>query len=458
MKTQSEQLEARDILERIRRDPVWYAEECLGFRTWSAQREMAESVRDNARTTIKSGNTVGKTRMAAAVVLWWLSAWEDSIAITTASEARQVKGQLWGEIHDLYQRAIVPVGGRPLTTSIEMGPRWFAQGFTAREQEGFQGWHSSSGRILFVIDEAPAVGQRFWEAIEGSMGSPDARWLAMGNPTSAEGAFFESFRSPLWNGITISCYDTPNVKKGRMVIPGLVSPTWPDERKKEWGEDSPLYKARVLGEFPEQTLDTLMPLAWVEKAIGAEVSEDGEAVVGVDVARFGQDRTVITTRRGERVIGIEAFHGMDTMETVGRAGAQARANKARIVIDETTLGGGPYDRLRELGFEVIGVTFGSNADDVAQFKGIESQLWWGLRERFENTAKGKPGPKISIPNDIELIAELTNRKYKFTSTSQIRIEPKDDPQYKKRVKRSPDKADSLALAFYSPAAVECFVC
>jgi len=442
------QTQASETLQWAQANPVGWTRRILGFRPWKRQRDILMSVRDNERTSVKSGHGIGKTGVAAATCLWFLYSFPESIVITTATRDIQVRQQLWGEIRRMCSHSRVPLGGEVLQTELKLGDGWYAAGFTAKDETSFQGYHPPSGNILFVYDEAPGVEDRFWDAAEGCMTSEGARWLAIGNPLAQEGKFYETFRDPNWNNMTISCLDSPNVRAERIVIKGLVTRSWVEGRKRGWGEGTALYQSRVLGQFPETTIDTLIPLAWVEKSIDSQwVKEDEKDVAtGVDVARFGSDRTVFCTRKGERVVEVEAFQGMDTMQTAGRARAKSLIyDGSRITIDETGLGGGPYDRLVELGVPVMGVTFGSSAMDVDLFGDIQTEMYWNLRLRFENTAKGKNGPKISIPNDAELIADLTMRKYKVLSTGQYKMESKD--QFRKRKSRSPDKGDALALCF-----------
>ncbi|NQU96593.1 MAG: hypothetical protein HQ548_02965, partial [Chloroflexi bacterium] len=263
-----------------------------------------EAVRDHGRVAVRSCNGSGKTYVAAHVVLWWLMCFPDAMVITTAPTEHQVRDVLWREIRRAYRGHEDLINGKLLRTSLELGDKHYAQGLSTDQPERFQGFHE--GHILFVVDEASGVREGIFEAIEGSMTSAGAKTLLLGNPSALSGTFYEVFhrRRELWHTIHISGFDTPNLREGCVVMPALVTPKWVEEAKINWGEDSPMYQVRVLGEFPSEAEDTLIPLRLIEGAAEAEEAVppvgDEPVEIGVDVARFGADRTVICVRRGDR--------------------------------------------------------------------------------------------------------------------------------------------------------------
>lgn len=425
-------------------DPVGFARRELGACPWSKQVEILEAVRDHSRVAVRSCNGSGKTYIAAHAVLWWLMCFPDALVITTAPTAHQVRDVLWREIRRAYRGNEDLIDGTLLRTSLELGEKHYAQGLSTDRPERFQGFHE--GHILFVVDEASGVREGIFEAIEGSMTSAHAKMLLLGNPSSVSGTFYEAFhrRRELWHAIHISAFDTPNLSEGRVVMPTLVTPRWVEEAKVNWGEDSPMYQVRVLGEFPSETEDTLIALRLIERAAQAQApaSAAGEepTEMGVDVARFGTDRSVICVRRGEQVIEMEAFARRDTMETAGRVKAAIGKHRPRIVrVDVIGVGAGVVDRLREQGCpEVTGVNVASRASRPEHFANLRAELYDGLRERFQQG-------RVRIPADAELIGELAGIRYSFTSSGQVRIEDKEEARA--RGLRSPDKADALMLAF-----------
>jgi len=459
---------SRPVSQSIRsawaEDPVRFVSEKLGANPWSKQIEILEAVQGNSRVAVRSCNGSGKTYIAAHVVLWWLMCHSDAMVITTAPTEHQVRDILWREIRRAYHGNSELIGGKMLRTSLEPGDKHFALGLSTDTPERFQGFHE--GHILFVVDEASGVREGIFEAIEGSMTSADAKVLLLGNPTSLRGTFYEAFhkRRGLWKTIHISAFDTPNLQQGNTEIPSLVTPKWVVDAEKNWGTESYLYQVRVLGDFPTESEDTLIPLKLVElatqhgsssihsgltqagenreKGEAGEVGEieDGVVEVGVDVARFGSDKTAICVRRGDRVISIETFTRQDTMRTAGQVVRISRNfSPSAIRIDEIGIGAGVIDRLKELKIpNVEGVNVARRAGNPEHFSNLRAELFDGLRERFQDG-------RISIPVDAELISQLASIRYSFTSSGQMRIEDKDD--LRARGERSPDLADAVMLAF-----------
>jgi hypothetical protein len=249
------------------------------------------------------------------------------------------------------------------------------------------------------------------------------------------------FKRPGVAKIHISAFDTPNVQAGQTLVPGLVTKDWVEDKQQKWGLESPLYVSRVLGQFPESSTDALIRLSWIEAAQRRELPPAEPCLLGVDVARQGQDESVIILRRGPVARIHVATRQEDTMQTAGRvirALAETRAAEARI--DAVGLGAGVYDRLAEQGHPAVEMQSGQAPLDSERFLNARAEWYWGLRERFEQG-------DIDLDDDDELAAQLANLKFKFTSRGQIQIESKED--MKKRGLRSPDRADALMLAFAS---------
>ena len=239
--------------------------------------------------------------------------------------------------------------------------------------------------------------------------------------------------------------DRENVVAGREVIPGLASRQWVEDRKEEWGEGSPAYRARVLGEFPESAEDLLIPLHWAEAAIDRVALSGGALPAGVDIARFGSDRTVLLIRRGGKVIHVEVHEKEDTMTTAGRVKAMIEDREiapGNVSVDDAGLGGGVTDRLREQGINVNAVTFGAGALDSDRFANVRAECYWLLREAFREDAT----EPVSIPKEHSALArECSIAHYSYNSAGKVKIESKEE--IKKRLHRSPDLADALALSY-----------
>jgi hypothetical protein len=417
---------------------------------WPVQAAIMQSVSTHPRTTVRSCHNSGKTWCAAVLTHWFLRSFEPSLVITTATTARQVKQQLWGEVRRLHQEAALP--GTLRLQELSLSATQQALGFTTSEAEKFQGWHRQN--ILIIVDEASGVEEPIYAAIEGCLTGPNPKLLLIGNPNNAVGSFFESFRSPLYAAgrFHIQAADVPEY---------LLPPAWAAERLQEWGADSPLYQVRVLGNFPEQGEDSLISLQWVEAAQEREIDRvGGDGVgansaaceLGVDVARFGADESVCYVRRGAIILHGEYWRGADTVASAGRVAALGRDHGAAIIrVDDPGIGGGVTDQLRslrragDLKAEVQAIIVNQAARDKEKFYDRRSELYWGLRERF------KTGD-ISIPSDDALLSQLTALRYSYTPRGQIRVEGKDELKKRRPVGakwQSPDRADALMLTYAS---------
>ncbi len=251
-------------------DPLVFAQDVLKVSLWSKQKEVLAALPDNRRVAVKSGNGLGKGFSAAAAVLWFLYCHDPAIVLSTAPTFRQVRHILWRQIRRLYRPAREVLAGKMLDTRWELAEDRYAMGLSAESADEFQGFHSPN--MFIVVDEAEGVSDEIYEAIEAIMTAADPRLLLIGNPTTVSGAFHRAFHQErhLYHTITISALDSPNVVAGKVVVPGLTSAKWVQERKETWGEENPIYRARVLGEFPDQAEDTLIRLSDIEGAANGQ--------------------------------------------------------------------------------------------------------------------------------------------------------------------------------------------
>lgn len=430
------QQEIINFQEKIRNNPVFFAENVLKSELWDKEKEILEAVRDNAEVSVRSCHASGKTFTAARIVNWWMCSWNDAVVITTAPTFRQVEQLLWREIRSsVAGKAIYPENS-VLNTKIELGEKWFALGLSADKSEQFQGFHSP--HLLVVVDEASGVSEDIYTAVDGLA---PTRILLIGNPTQNTGRFANSFKLPHVKKIQISAFDTPNLKGQGIVLPGLITEADIERFKLNYGEQSDVYRVRVLGEFPLSDVDSLISVDDVYKAIQREVVVQAqfEKKMGVDVARFGDDRTAIIIRQMEKVIRKEVFSSLDTMQITGQVLKIAKEEMIKaenICVDVIGIGSGVVDRLREQGWKVCGVNVAEKPDDQEHYINLRAELYASRLKEWLKTA--------SLPNDDDFY-ELANIKYKFNSTGKLQIESKDD--MKKRGLNSPDVADALMLTF-----------
>ena len=445
--------------------PEEFAREILGVELWHKQSEVLAALPDYQRVAVKSGNGLGKGFCASVAVLWFLYSHDPAVVLSTAPTFRQVQHVLWRQIRQLHRRAKDTLMGKLFSARWELAEDRYAMGLSADQ---FQGFHSPN--MLIVVDEAEGVSDEIYEAIEGVMTSAECKLLLIGNPTTVTGVFRRAFHeeSHLYYNVTISALDSPNVTAGKVQIPGLTTARWVKERKEIWGEDNPLYRARVLGEFPDLAEDALIRLSEIDAAVnrgqpsprvepaagrlgfdrskdaGADQapSIDEELVLAVDVARFGSDRSVILRRRGQRVEEIQTFQKLDTMQLTGWVAAAIQEFQPdRVCIDEIGVGAGVVDRLREQGYQVKGINVARWAHQDKLFANLRAEGYWRLRELF---ATGT----ISIPTDSRLMGELAALRYSYDSQGRIIMESKE--AMRQRGQASPDVADALMLAFVDP--------
>lgn len=409
---------------------------------WSKQKEVIQSVMMNRRTVVRSGHGIGKTFAAGVLTLLFLIYKQPSKIITTAPTWYQVKDLLWSEINYLYKTQCAFLNYDILQTRLTIRDDWFAIGLSPKESVNFQGFHQK--HVLIVIDESPGVRREIFEGAETLMASGDAHMFQIGNPVEASGHFYDAFRDPEYEKFHVSCFDTPNFTNESVpdeIRAKLVTKEWVEEKRKQWGEDSPLWQSRVLGDFPTASEDQLISLSWAEEATRRELPLVGEKRLGIDVARFGDDKTVYSYLQGDFLKEIIRESKKDTMQIAGKAKTIAeKENIETILVDDVGVGGGVTDRLREQDIRVIPVNGGESAIEKEKFFNRRTEIWWNMRDWIKDTGQ--------IPNDSDLFADLTAPKFFYTSKGQIRLESKDE--IKKRIGRSPDFGDSLAIALAAP--------
>src|SRR5580704_7383981 len=315
--------------------PVRFARVVVGGDLWRAQREILAAVAQHKRVAVKSCHASGKTYVIALAVVWWLIAHPDGIVVTTAPTWLQVQTIVWGELRKILTqvqlRGLIRIP-RPQQTELRIGPGNYAIGLSTDDSSRFQGFHS--GHVLVVLDEAPGVRAEIYEAIEGIRAGGEVHVLAIGNPTVASGPFYDAFTTQraLWQTFTISAFDTPNLQGLSLAElrklppnlpedhpifayqprPYLVTPRWVYEKFWEWGEDSPEWQTRVMGNFSELSQNSLIALRYLEQARAAKRSpgDERELLAGLDVADAGDSETVcvVMTRTG-RIVAMDSWHG-----------------------------------------------------------------------------------------------------------------------------------------------------
>lgn len=422
-------------------NPLLFVTDVLGvdeIEPWQAQalREIATG----DRVSIRSGHGVGKTTLLAWLVLWFLLTRRNCKVPVAANSQDQLRDTVWPEIAKWHRklpemlRSQIDVQAERVVVVADPEAA-FAVARTARKEnpEALQGFHAQ--HLLFLIDEASGIDDVIFEVGMGALSTPGAKVVLTGNPTRSSGFFHATHHSlrSRWRTMQVNSEDVP---RARGHIQDVIA---------RYGRDSNAYRVRVQGEFPTSDDEAVIPLSLLTAAVGRKVHPlDYLPVWGLDVARFGDDRTALAKRQANRLIEpIKWWHGQDLMQTVGRLQVEfektpAHSKPFEILIDSIGLGAGVLDRAAEIGLPVRGINVGEAAAVKANYQRLRDELWFTGREWFQ-------GLDVAIPQDDALIAELSAPLYTFSSTGKIIVESKDD--MKKRGLRSPDVADAFLLTF-----------
>ena len=399
---------------------------------------------------VRSCHGPGKTAIAAWLVCLMLTTRLPQKTVATAPTSSQLEGALVPEVKMWFGRLpeevqnLFDVKAKGIYERMTRhGSESYFEARTSRADapEALQGVHSD--HVLLIGDEASGIPEAVFNAAAGSMSSQHAQTLLIGNPVRTSGYFFEAFHrlADMWTKIHVSHRDSPR-----------VTDEFVEQIRRIHGEDSAEYRVRCLGEFPNADDDTLIPYEWVRTAVGRDIVEAPgvRRVWGVDVARFGDDRTVISERTPRRAHVVDHWKNADTMQTASRIKRlydDAVHRPESILVDDIGMGSGVLDRLRQLGLPARGVNVAESAAMSEKFNRARSELWWKCREWFQGMNVCLDEPKTKDREDPQeiLLAELVSVRYDYTSTGKIDIESKTE--LKKRIQKSPDFADSLVLTF-----------
>jgi len=430
---------AKAVRERYYGKPALFLEEILGMELDDWQREMCNDFHQHDRFAVSSGHSSGKTALTAGIIQYFLAVHPDPQVIVTANTELQLRQKTWRELAKWHNRSLLKDWFSWTATTFALKgaeETWFAAAVpnTAHSAESFAGAHEKY--MLLIFDEASAIERAIWETAEGATATEGGyrKWLAFGNPTRNDGAFFECFHSRAHRWQT-RYLDTRSCK--------YADKTQIEAWAEDFGEDSDFFRVRVRGLFPNQSVVQLIGYGTARAAATRKVDdlayEFAPKIIGVDVARFGDDATVITRRQGLHVWPQIVMRGKNTMEVANCVAQEIMDwSPQAVFVDETGLGAGVVDRLGQLNFTVTGVNAGSKADST-KFLNKRIEMWSDMADWL------KLG---QIPDNQDLIDEMTSPEYWFTPVGKMQLEGKDS--LKKRGMSSPDRADSLALTFAYP--------
>lgn len=453
---------SQDAILYYAEHPVEFVEDIIGATPDEQQAPILRSVAANPMTSVRSGHGVGKSTIEAWAVIWFLSTRPFPKIPCTAPTQHQLYDILWAEINKWLRNN--PALANEIKWTNEKvymkGQReeWFAVARTASNPDALQGFHAED--VLYIIDEASGVNDKIFEPVLGALSTPGARLLMCGNPTQLSGFFFDSHHK---NRANYSAFHIDGRKSSR------VSDEYVQMIVNMYGEDSDVFRVRVAGEFPLQEDDIFIPLPLIEKSIMTEYRpriKPDLIHIGCDVARFGNDKTIIGYKTDEKAVLHKKRYGQDTMKTADDIIMLGEELVERykldpmsddlipVKVDDGGVGGGVVDRLRQIKandpkrfwwLDVVPVTFGTRIkhkyyyDSTTYMMSVVKSL---LSPHDAETGKPKP-IELILPDDNDLVAQLSSRKYFITDNSKMRIESKE--AVKKRGLPSPDEADCLLL-------------
>lgn len=472
-----EKLHSDAVSGSYRMDPVGWAKDVLGIHLWSKQREICASVLRNKRTVVASCHGSGKSLVSSVLACWWVAVHPpgSALVVSTAPTFRQVHAILWEEMrkhHRNSQNRGTPLPGRIIDADIWKLEGGEIAGMGRKPKDGdshaFQGLHRRY--VLVIVDEAAGVDEELWTGVEAITTGASCRILAIGNPddrqTNFGDVFCDSRYDDLWHRISIPASCTPNFTGEK--VPGilndvLVQVGWAQDRKQAWGTDDARYQSKVEAKFPTDDQFGLFGAPLMAKAVIGEdeaVPFQGSLVLGVDVARFGDDKSVIAVRRGRRVMIADSWQGMDTVATATRvlnlatelAEHDAKGNVDEFVeirVDSIGVGAGVVDHLAARRAAMI-ADKGSCWFTVREMNGAarvptvqggstagygNARAWW-----YDQLKHQMANGSARLEADDRLENELRQVRFRYSS-GKMYIESKEE--IRRRGGKSPDFADAV---------------
>lgn len=458
------------------RDYIAWRADVLGYRSY----EYMDSICDTAlfgkinRTAIKSSNGTSKSHEVSNMVAWGASVFEpgETVSIVTAPSLSQVEKVIFRYLKSAKDRA--HERGYDLPGWINESLSWKYQGpegnvdlafgrkpAAGAEVSTFQGIRSQFGRTYVYFDEAGGLSKNMWTAAEAVLTGQDARLVAIGNPDDVGTEWYRIFTDKKYaedfNLFSISSFQLPTFT-GEIVYPddpgmqaqmlkSLTQVSWVDHKKRIWGENDARYLSKVRGEFPKDGGNGFFPQSAIDKTYDRTIEEDASIrpVLGVDIARWGLDESVIADNRGGRVRVAETWAKCDLVDSARKIHAYAqRVNAEEVRIDSTGVGGGVYDMLDRLDefedklYTLIGWDNGSSSPDNTQWANLRAYSHDSLRTQMVEE-------EIDLDyDDDQLREEMQIITFKFNSRGAIQITPKDE--MKTEIGGSPDRLDAVIMA------------
>lgn len=419
------------LLEEHTGPDKWQKEQLIRI---SEALSRGESIRD----AISSGHGIGKSAECAWLIIALMSLRPHLRGVVTANTLTQLSTKTWAELAVWHKLSLNRHWFHWTATKfarIGHEETWFVSAIPQSEHnsEAFAGLHAKY--VLVIFDEASAIPDKIWEVTEGAMTTPEAVWVVFGNPTQNSGRFRHCFKGGKfyhrWNSHKVDS------RTAKMTDKKLIQ-DWLDD----YGEDSDFFRVRVRGEFPRAGSNQFIPsdivLEAQQRTLDYREYVPYPMLFGVDVARFGDDRSVIIRRQGFKLFEPEVYRGLDNMELAGKLVTLYQTHKPfAIYVDGIGVGSGVVDRLKQLNVPTVDVCVSNSSTRPREYANMRSEVWGGMRDWIAQGA--------DLPYTSEMEDDLVNIEYGYNAKMQIMLESKKD--YKRRVGESPDISEALAMTF-----------
>lgn len=436
------------LIEAWTADNVLGVESLFGVELTDQQKELITKADDQtARVAVSSCTGSGKTATLAMLTFLYLMILPDCRILVTSPSFNQLNRVFSSELRKWHKKMIpqfqdyFELTREKVTYLNTKKYEQFCSLVTAsvENKEALQGGHAEN--YVIFADEASGVSEEAFDILLGTLSTGNGgRFIQVSNPVRSSGRFYQIFQNEesLWHKLYFSAYDSPNVNH-----------TWIEEMKSTYGADSDLYRMRVLGRFPRVGVAQFISADVVDDCVNNDLRlldyNNFPKVMGVDVARFGDDKTCIVVRQGPKLTVMQTYKGLNTMEVASKVSEmQALHQCVQIHIDAIGIGAGTFDRCKDLRLPVIEVNVSTKSTEPNKYCNLRSQIWGKMREWLEN---GADLPRSSREKETNLSAELTSMEYFYNNKLQLQLMSKKD--LKRAGHTSPDIADAISLTFAS---------
>jgi hypothetical protein len=397
---------------------------------------------DPVQMSTTSGHGIGKSAYTSWLILWIMATRPFCKGTVTANTADQLRTKTWAELAKWYSIFLVKdlftlhsTRGNMVIYNNEHPQNWRCDAQTCKEEnsESFAGQHAATSTSFYIFDESSGIPEKIFEVAMGGLTDGEPMWFLFGNPTRNTGFFKDTFDGEV-------AHRWLNYAVDSRTVPGAINVELTKQWAEDYGEDSDFFKVRVKGEFPSAASNQLIGTDAVDAATAKHLPvtqyRHAPVILGVDVARFGEDKSCIYKRQGLFAEKLAEFRSLDLMTLAARVAQFEDEHEANAVFIDVGMGAGVIDRLRQLGRNPIEVNFGAKSTDK-RCKNKRSEMWWKLKKWLESGG--------SIPQDRDLRKDLISQMYLFDVNEKLMLVKKED--LKKLGLQSPDDGDALALTF-----------